>query len=248
MKFPPPRINCAGILCPFPKRRPTLWMGLITLGGNGDPAMQVGVAIHLYAANASMQDRFFYTADGELLIVPQLGALRFHTELGILEVAPGEICVIPRGVKFRVVLAEKQARGYICENYGLPFRLPELGPIGANGLANPRDFKAPVAAFEDRDGDSVSLRSSWDALVRGDRSLAAGRGGLAWQLRSLQVRSGAVQLHQHRLVRSSRIRRSTPCSARRQRLPAPPIATSRSFLRAGWWRSTPSVRRGSIAT
>ncbi len=104
--------------------------GMITLGGNGDPAMQTGLAIHLYAANASMQKRFFYTADGELLIVPQLGPLHFHTELGILEVIPGEIVVIPRGVKFRVVLAEKEARGYICENYGLPFRLPELGPIG----------------------------------------------------------------------------------------------------------------------
>ena len=105
--------------------------------------MQAGVAIHLYAANASMQDRFFSNADGELLIVPQLGALRFHTELGILEAAPGEICIIPRGIKFRVVLLDSQARGYICENYGLPFRLPELGPIGANGLANPRDFKSP---------------------------------------------------------------------------------------------------------
>ena len=102
--------------------------------------MQTGVAIHLYAANLSMQNRFFYSADGEFLIVPQLGALRLHTELGILETAPGEICVIPRGVKFRVVLLNQHARGYICENYGLPFRLPELGAIGAIGLANPRDF------------------------------------------------------------------------------------------------------------
>jgi len=138
---------------PIPEQQTDFVDGIVTLGGNGDPAMQMGLAIHLYAANASMEDRFFYTADGELLIVPQLGALRFHTELGILEVKPGEICVIPRGVKFRVVLEEKQARGYMCENYGLPFRLPELGPIGANGLANARDFKAPVAAYEDRDGE-----------------------------------------------------------------------------------------------
>jgi homogentisate 1,2-dioxygenase len=89
-----------------------------------------------------------------LLIVPQLGRLRFHTELGILDVAAGEICVIPRGVLFRVEQYEsKHSRGYICENYGLPFRLPELGPIGANGLANPRDFEAPTAAFEDREGE-----------------------------------------------------------------------------------------------
>ncbi len=144
---------------PLPDEQTDFLSGIVTLAGNGDPAMQTGVAIHLYAANASMDDRFFADADGEMLIIPQLGTLRLHTELGILEAAPGEICIIPRGVKFRVVLLDPQARGcprargYICENYGLTFRLPELGPIGANGLANPRDFLAPVAAFEDREGD-----------------------------------------------------------------------------------------------
>jgi homogentisate 1,2-dioxygenase len=123
------------------------------LGGNGEPASQTGLAIHLYAANSSMQDRFFYDADGELLLVPQAGKLAIHTELGILLVAPGEICLLPRGLKFRVVLEEDSARGYICENYGAPFRLPDLGPIGANGLANPRDFLYPLAAYEDREGD-----------------------------------------------------------------------------------------------
>jgi homogentisate 1,2-dioxygenase len=127
--------------------------GIVTLAGNGDPAVQTGVGIHIYAANASMHDRFFYDADGELLIVPQLGSLRVYTELGILQTSPGEICVIPRGLKFRVELTEGSARGYICENYGALFRLPDLGPIGANGLANPRDFLAPVAAFEDRGGN-----------------------------------------------------------------------------------------------
>ena len=96
-----------------------------------------------------MTDRFFYNADGELLIVPQQGRLLLHTELGMLEVAPGEIAVVPRGIKFRVELPDGPARGYICENYGALFRLPELGPIGANGLANPRDFLTPVAAYED---------------------------------------------------------------------------------------------------
>ena len=101
---------------PIPEEPTDFVDGIVTLGGNGDPAMQTGVAIHLYACNASMEDRFFYTADGEMLIVPQLGALRFHTELGILEVAPGEICVIPRGVKFRVVLdGEAGARLYLRE-------------------------------------------------------------------------------------------------------------------------------------
>ncbi len=127
--------------------------GLRTIAGNGDATAHSGVAIHIYVANRSMSDRFFYDADGELLIVPQLGSLLIHTELGRIEVAPGEICVIQRGIKFKVELFEKQARGYICENYGAMFRLPDLGPIGANGLANPRDFKTPLASFEDRDGN-----------------------------------------------------------------------------------------------
>ena len=99
-----------------------------------------------------MQDEFFYNADGDFLIVPQEGDLRFKTELGLIDVKPGEIVVIPRGVKFQVHLLQEKARGYICENFGSPFRLPELGVIGANGLANPRDFQIPLAAFEDRNG------------------------------------------------------------------------------------------------
>ena len=140
---------------PFPiPTEPTDFVGgLVTIAGNGDPAMQVGVAVHAYAANRSMQGRYFYDADGELLIVPQQGRLHLATELGILESAPGEICVIPRGIKFRAELPDGPSRGYICENYGAPLRLPELGAIGANGLANPRDFLAPLAAFEDLDGD-----------------------------------------------------------------------------------------------
>jgi homogentisate 1,2-dioxygenase len=137
---------------PIPKGKTDFVGGMVTLGGNGDPAMQDGMAAHLYVANASMHDRFFYNADGEMLILPQQGGLLLRTELGILEVAPGELAVIPRGIKFRVELKEKEARGYICENYGQSFRLPDLGPIGANGLANSRDFLTPVAAYEDREG------------------------------------------------------------------------------------------------
>jgi homogentisate 1,2-dioxygenase len=96
-----------------------------------------------------MQRRYFYCADGELMFVPQEGAIILFTELGRLAVAPGEIAVVPRGMKFTVTLVEKQARGYLCENYGGRFRLPELGPIGSQGLAQTRDFMAPVAAFED---------------------------------------------------------------------------------------------------
>jgi homogentisate 1,2-dioxygenase len=155
---------------PVPEKKTDFVDGIVTLGGSGDPAMQVGVAIHLYAFNTSVKERFFYNADGELLIVPQLGKLSFHTELGILDVAPGEICVIPRGVLFRVEQYESKAsRGYICENYGIPFRLPELGAIGANGLANPRDFQAPTAAFEDREGEfhitAKFMGRLWSAFI-----------------------------------------------------------------------------------
>jgi homogentisate 1,2-dioxygenase len=136
----------------IPKKATDFVQGLRTLAGNGDLSLHSGFAIHIYTANTSMKDQFFYDADGELLIVPQLGRLRIHTELGVLEVAPCEICVVPRGIKFRVVLLDQEARGYICENYGQPFRLPELGPIGANCLANTRDFLTPVAAYEDRRG------------------------------------------------------------------------------------------------
>lgn len=125
--------------------------GLTTYGGNGDVATNSGIAIHLYAANRSMQGRVFYDADGELLIVPQEGALLLATELGRLSIAPGEICLIPRGVRFRVELKDGAARGYVCENYGAPFKLPDLGPIGANGLANSRDFLTPHAWYEDID-------------------------------------------------------------------------------------------------
>jgi len=126
--------------------------GLVTMAGNGDPATMTGCGIHLYAANRSMTDRFFYDADGELLIVPQHGRLRFATEFGRIDVEPQEIVVIPRGVRFRVELLDATARGYACENYGALLRLPDLGLIGSNGLANPRDFLTPHAWYEDRDG------------------------------------------------------------------------------------------------
>ncbi|HYU24486.1 MAG TPA: homogentisate 1,2-dioxygenase, partial [Thermoanaerobaculia bacterium] len=127
--------------------------GLITVCGNGDPLLHSGMAAHVYVATRSMEGRFFYDADGELLIVPQQGRLALRTELGVLEVEPGEIAVIQRGIKFRVELPDGAARGYVCENYGSLLRLPDLGLIGANGLAAPRDFLTPVAAFEDVEGD-----------------------------------------------------------------------------------------------
>ena len=126
--------------------------GCMTLCGNGDVNAQAGLAIHAYACNQSMKDLAFSNADGELLFVPQLGSLRLVTELGILECRPGELAVVPRGIKFRVDLLDSRARGYVCENYGVPFRLPELGLMGSTGLANAYDFRVPVAAYEDHEG------------------------------------------------------------------------------------------------
>ena len=125
--------------------------GLATMLVARQPEDLEGCAVHLYHAQRSMESRVFVDADGELLIIPQDGAIELQTELGRIEAGPGDIALIPRGLKFRVRLLDGEARGYVAENYGAPFRLPDLGPIGSNGLANPRDFEVPVAAFEDRD-------------------------------------------------------------------------------------------------
>ena len=137
---------------PVPSKPTDFLDGLFTLAGSGDAAAQSGIAVHLYRANRAMKDRYFTNADGELMFVPQQGAILLATELGRLDVEPGEIAVVPRGVKFRVEVSGA-TRGYLCENYGAPFRLPELGPIGSQGLAQRRDFLAPVAAYEDRSGN-----------------------------------------------------------------------------------------------
>ena len=126
--------------------------GMVTMMANRDPASLEGIAIHLYRASRSMERRIFANADGELLIIPQSGTLRLFTELGRMEVAPGWIALIPRGVRFRVEV-DGETRGYVAENHGAMFRLPDLGPIGSNGLASARDFETPVAAFEDVEGE-----------------------------------------------------------------------------------------------
>ncbi len=146
-EVPPPPNQLRWDPLPIPTEPTDFVEGLVTIAGNE------GVGIHIYAANRSMTDRYFYDADGELLLVPERGTILLRTELGVVEAKPGEIAVIPRGTKFRVELRDESARGYVCENFGAPFRLPDLGPIGSNGLANPRDFLIPVAAYEDREGD-----------------------------------------------------------------------------------------------
>ncbi|HEV7994967.1 MAG TPA: homogentisate 1,2-dioxygenase [Stellaceae bacterium] len=149
MAPPPNRLRWDPL--PYPDMQADLVDGLVTIGGNGDIGLNAGIAVHIYRATRSMECRVFCDADGELLLVPQEGRLLLRTEFGVVEASPGEIAVIPRGVKFMVELPDGSARGYVCENYGQLLRLPELGPIGANGLANPRDFLTPAAAFEDRD-------------------------------------------------------------------------------------------------
>ena len=138
---------------PIPERPADFVDGLLTMAGSGSAAGQHGVGIHLYAANRDMQGRWFYDADGELLIVPQQGRLRIATEMGVIEVEPQQIAVIPRGIRFAVTLPDGKARGYVCENFGALLKLPDLGPIGSNGLANPRDFETPVAAYEQAEGN-----------------------------------------------------------------------------------------------
>ena len=148
---PPDQIRWDPI--PIPDAPADFVDGLVTFAANGDASAQFGCGIHYYLANRSMQDRYFYDADGELLIAPQQGRLDIHTECGRLEIMPGEIVLIPRGMKFSVALPDGPSRGYVCENYGAHLRLPERGPAGSDGFANDRDFSAPVAAYEGKEGE-----------------------------------------------------------------------------------------------
>lgn len=146
---------------PMPEESLNFLEGIRTMTGAGDVRTQTGFAAHIFFATRSMTDEYFYNADAEMLIVPEAGQLRFCTELGILEVTTGDIAVLPRGMKFRVEVGDATARGFICENYGAAFRLPELGPIGANGLANPRDFLTPTAAYEEKEDHPARMIVKW---------------------------------------------------------------------------------------
>ena len=125
--------------------------GLSTLAGAGDPAEGPGVAVHLFVAKEHMGRRAFASTDGDLLIAPDTGTLLVRTELGRLTVAPGQIAVVPRALRFAVDLVDGPARGYVFEPYGTRFELPDRGLLGANGLADARHFEIPVACYEDDD-------------------------------------------------------------------------------------------------
>jgi homogentisate 1,2-dioxygenase len=148
----------------MPEEPTDLVDGMVTMVVNRPPADLEGVVVHVYRANRDMEDRFFFDADGELLFIPQQGRLTLLTEMGRIDIAPGEVALVPRGVRFRALLPDGSARGYVAENHGSLFRLPELGPIGSNGLANPRDFETPVAAYEDRDGEFELIQKHGGAL------------------------------------------------------------------------------------
>ena len=180
---------------PIPSTPTSFIEGVRTMTTAGDAATQSGMAAHIYVATRSMVDEYFYNADGEMLFVPQQGTLRLCTECGVVEVAAGEIAVVPRGVKMRVELPAGPVRGYICENYGAALTLPERGPIGANGLANPRDFFAPVAAYEDRDVPS-RLYAKW--------------GGRLWQTEIRQSPLDVVAWHGNNVPYKYDLRRFSP--------------------------------------
>jgi len=157
---------------------------IFTMMGHGSIEMNQGAAIHLYYATLSMTDRYFYNADGDFLVVPQEGAMLIRSEFGDIHLQPGHIAVIPRGVKYQVMLIDARAKGYVLENYGSPFRLPELGVIGANGLAHPMDFTAPHAAYEDKTGDFQLIAKFQGRLWQSDihyspLDVVAWRGNLA---------------------------------------------------------------------
>jgi homogentisate 1,2-dioxygenase len=211
----------------------------------GDAGTQAGMGAHVYLVTRSMEDEYFFNADGEMLFVPQQGALRLWTEFGIIDIEPGEIAVVPRGREDPGRTAGRPARGYLCENYGGAFSLPERGPIGANCLANPRDFLTP-------DGGLRGPRRALEALCEvGRQSLDDGDRAFAARRRRLARNYAPYKYDLRRYSPSARsctttpTRRSSPSSPPRRRRRARPISTSSSSPTAGWWPRTRSAHRGT---
>ncbi|KAJ4372872.1 hypothetical protein N0V83_003163 [Neocucurbitaria cava] len=169
--------------------------GLKSIAGSGDPTLREGLAVHTFLANASMKKRAAVNSDGDFLIVPQEGALDIQTEFGPLYVQPGEICVIQRGQRFKVNV-EGPTRGYILEIWGSNFELPELGPLGANGLANPRDFLHPIAKYEiEKEPWEIIYKLGGKFFKEHAESFSLRCRGMAWQLRSVQfVNVGSISV------------------------------------------------------
>ncbi|KPF80156.1 homogentisate 1,2-dioxygenase [alpha proteobacterium AAP81b] len=136
---------------PLPETPTNFHDSVMPIVWNGDPEAHSGVTVATWACTKSMGNQAFFSADGEMLLIPEAGGLLVTTEMGRFTLDPLEIAVIPRGLRYQVALTGSHSRGYLVENHGAPFRLPDLGPIGSNGLANPRDFEAPAAWFEDCD-------------------------------------------------------------------------------------------------
>jgi len=196
---------------PIPKQEMTFLQGVQTMTTAGDVNTQGGMAAHIFLITKSMVDQHFYNADGEMLFVPQQGNLRFVTEFGRIDAEPGEIVVIPRGVKFRVEIPSGPARGYLCENYGGAFTLPERGPIGANCLANSRDFLTPVAAYEDKD-TPTELFVKWGGQLFATQLPHSPVDVVAWHGITRPINTTCAP--SRRLARSASttpIRRSSPC-------------------------------------
>lgn len=228
--------------------------GLWTLGGNGDATRRTGIAVHLYCANTSMDRRVFGNADGELLIVPERGGLLLRTELGLLHAEPGEVALIPRGVRFRVELLDAAsdgqspaARGYVCENYGRPFQLPDLGPIGANGLANPGTSAPPSPPTRTSRAPSRSSTSSAATSGRPPTTTRRWMSSPGTATTSRTSMTCAASMSSARSAMTTPTRRSSPSS------PPPPTPrawrawTSWPSRRAGWSARTPSGRPTSTA-
>ena len=190
---------------PIPKTKLNFVTGLHTMTVAGDAESMSGMAAHVLIITESMTHEHFFNADGEMLIVPQQGKLRLRTEFGVIDIEPGEIAIIPRGVILRAELIDGPMRGYVCENYGGAFTLPDRGPIGANCLANPRDFLTPLASYEDVE-EPCTLFVKWGGELFKTTGVAfADRcRRLARQLLSVQIRSAAFLAGRRDPVRSSR--------------------------------------------
>jgi homogentisate 1,2-dioxygenase len=244
--LPPNRLRWNPL--PLPEEPVDLIDSMTTMVANGDPEALSGVAVHVYRATADMRRRCFFNADGEMLFVPQQGRLTLLTEMGRIDIAPGEIALVPRGVRFRAALPDGAARGYVAENYGALFRLPDLGPIGSNGLANPRDFLTPPAQYEDAEGEVELIQKYlgrlWTTtLDHSPLDVVAWHGNLApWKYDLACFNTIGTVSFDHPDPSIFTVLTSP------SDMPGRANAISSSFRRAGWWRRTHSARPGSTAT